>query len=113
MDFIEIAMRVEKELDVALHLPDLQATFDRHQPPDITVDELVNGILECPHCATCQYDLRGHGHQGTCPECGSSFGPLARENVFSAVRDAIVATMQVRSDEVQPDALLIRQLGVR
>lgn len=116
IDFLDITIRIEKELGIAPHLKDLQACYAAHSPPDITVGELVEVLLRSErHCRNCNYDLCGHGGhaaEGVCPECGSPFGVLDETAVFNAVRNAVVAALRVKPEEIRSDVRLFRDLGV-
>lgn len=115
LDLLDITLRIERQLGVSLKGLDWSGHVERRNSPDIAVSELVDVVMRYGRCRRCLYDLRGHGGisaGGVCPECGTTFGRVDEPAVVEAVQSAVVGALDVKPDQVNLDALLIRDLGM-
>lgn len=114
IDLLDIMFRVERRWGIRISNDDLtQAGSRPEQKWDITCHDLMQLILaRTRRCARCRYDLRGHAGPGRCPECGNAFMcPASEDECWRDLRQILAESLRVEPEDIQPDSLLIRDLG--
>lgn len=128
IDLLDIQFRLEKAFAIRLDQADFDTLFTRRQPPtDATAGDLSTLVLskitrpghplppltdyldrQVP-CITCHRGLHDLPRTAYCPHCGT---PAAQSQVWLAVRLVLQAALGVDYDQIRPDSLLIRDLGM-
>jgi hypothetical protein len=128
IDLLDIQFRVEKRFAIRLDQDDFNTLFGRRQPPgDATAGDLAALVLaklvgpgkpptppteyldrQIP-CATCGRGLPDLPRTAYCPRCGTS---ATASQVLVGVRRVLEAALGVPYDEIRPDSLLVRDLGM-
>jgi len=115
MDFLDIALRVERQRGVNLKFNELLDDVLRPRTPggktDCSAGELLAAINAAnPCCLRCDYDLHGHGESGICPECAHPFAWQRRELTWPELQKILADVAGCRLARVQPETLLLRDL---
>jgi uncharacterized paraquat-inducible protein A len=115
MDLLELALSVERQRGVKVCFNEvLDQAFRPRTPggkPDCTAGELLVAInAASPCCLRCDYDLRGHGESGVCPECGRPFTRERRPLPWEELQEILAGVAGCKLERVQPESLLLRDL---
>jgi hypothetical protein len=126
IDLLDIQFRLEKRFTIRITGPDFDPLFSRRRPPDATAADLAALVLakltagEGPNppeeyrshripCMTCARSLYDLPRTAYCPHCGTS---TTQSQIWVGVRHVLEDALGVPYDDVHPDSLLVRDLGM-
>jgi hypothetical protein len=126
IDFLDIAIRLEKRFNIKLPRGWTNDFPARRFPNDITSGDLAAMVLkllppDSPFrgkddpidqdmaCIVCEYNLRGLSRLGRCPECGT---PIEIEkHVWAGVCEVLVDVLGIEKEKINRDSRVFPDLG--
>lgn len=112
LDLLDICFRLEKHFQIRVYDSEWHKLLSKGEVYDAMPGEILSFMLERKRlCRGCGYDLRGHGDEGICPECGNSFLIEDDEASWHAVQKAISDALKVDPSIVTKDRLILRDLS--
>jgi len=115
IDLLDIMFRIEKRFQVQVHPEDWMSMVRDPQSFDVTVGDLFKFIQSRRRlCRECEYDLRGHPSQSTCPECGFAFDfhGCSQQDDWTELVGLLASALNVEPNGITTDSWLVKDLGM-
>ena len=106
LEFVEFVMALEQRFHRRIDTSSFYEGMRLRKQRDASLGDFLDYVNESsiPVCGSCDYDLRGLGELGRCPECGKPFQvtPIP----WDEFRQVVVKEFRIESAQLRRETML-------
>ncbi len=112
LEFVEFVLALEKRFHRRIDMSSFSDGMRERKERDASLGDFLDYVNESSIlvCGSCDYDLRGLGEQGRCPECGKPF--QVTPILWDEFRQVVVKEFRVESAQLRRETMLRADLLV-